>query len=614
MNALRILVLFLSGCTSAWADDSIARFSGNAPDVLIQAAIGPEQLGRALNETRAFLQDQGRGDPLSGPIRLQPIAMVERGISLEDYMDRKLVRVIQEAIGFSLKQISTSLEVYRMTYRAGVPQLRLKASSVEGDELSLTLGFEVRSLDIDVEHLTLSHHSPGVRVQPADEEGQVRIEGQEHMTLIDDIYVRLMSPEDLPLISIVSPAGKVPVVSGEITVRVRQEAGGSMRLAFGGHRVDFFGGGSVQSLSEGLAIHLGSRSRIGGLDAIEFGKSEFRFKNDISGLVQQKKLMLVDLLAGQAKTGLMGPRVEQALRLALDSVEVGGSRYLRFARAGPFQELAFTPRLNQLGVLDSGSDRPQLRVGTDHSLIWMNNAFLVPDALPFPLADGEKLEQGLSAIDLQIREGRADAVVGLNQDFINEALFVATRGWIDLPQTGDARADDWIRPGRSGVFLMLDRGEEKFGRLVVDLEVKPSFFPSIGLMLATLKRKLRFPVVIRPEISVVDGEGGPELSLKIQDFDLSEETLRNGVDGVPSNLNRGINRKWLINKIRKVLAPSIGKEIKRIPLGMLQGMKIAPMTELKSDGMGRLNLWLKFEDGLDTPGGAWGKLLARLLR
>jgi hypothetical protein len=593
------------------AEDRVVSLRAGSPDVMIRAAVGSDQLGQAFDLSREILRQWKGKDLLEGPVHLKPLAPIESGISLEDYMDRKLVKVIRDAIGFSLKQISTSLEIYKMSYRAGIPKLTLQSSVQNGEDLSLTVGFEVRSLDIDVEHLQVSHHSPGVQVSPTDEDGRVRVEGQEHMTLIDDIYVRLESPDELPLISIRSTEGGIPVVRGQVTVNVREGAGGSLKLAFGGHQVEFFGGGSSAHMGDGLVVNLGTRSRIGGLDAIEFGKSEFRFKNDISGLVQAKKTMLIDLLAGQADQSLNGGAVETALRLAIDSVEVGGSRYLRFARPGPFQELVLEARLNSLGVVEADSARPQLHAGFDQSLIWLNNAFLVPDALPFPVADSSRSEAGEENITRIIRESEADAVIGIGQDFINESIFTATRGHIELPKNPDSKVDDWVQMGRSGVFLMLDRPEEKQGRVVIDLEVKPGFFPSLALALATLKRKLRFPVVIRPQWSIEETAEGPELSLKIADFDLSEETLRNGIDGVPSNLNKGINRKWLINKIRKVLSPSIGQEIRRIPLHMLQGLDLSRLV-LESDGLGRLVLRMKFEEGDGGMARAWGRVIARL--
>ncbi len=593
------------------AEDQVVRFRAGSPDVLVRAAVGPEQLGQAFELSREIVRQYNGKDLLQGPLHLKPLAPVESGISLEDYMDRKLVRVIQDAIGFSLKQISTSLEIYKMSYRAGVPRLSLQSSVQNGQDLMLNIGFEVKSLEVDVEHLQLSHHSPGVNVSPTDEEGRVRVEGQEHMTLIDDIYVRLESPDELPLISVLTGEGGVPVIRGQVTLKVREGAGGSLKLSFGGHQVEFFGGGSSALTGDGLVVNLGTRSRIGGLDAIEFGKSEFRFKNDISGLVQKKKTMLIDLLAGQASAALNGEKIETAMRSAIDSVEIGGSHYLRFARPGPFSEMALESRLNSIGVVDADSSRPQLHVGSDQSLIWLNNAFLVPDALPFPVTDAARLDASEAEITRLIHDGEADAMVGLGQDFINESIFTATRGHIELPQNPDSKVDDWVRIGRSGVFLMLDRPEEKQGRVVIDLEVKPGFFPSIALALATLKRKLQFPVVIRPEWTLVETGEGPELSLRIRDFDLSDETLRNGIDGVPSNLNKGINRKWLINKIRRVLAPSVGKEIKRIPLHMLQGVDLSRFV-LESDGMGRLVLKMKFASGDGGMAQAWGRVIARM--
>lgn len=609
-----LMALFVSFPVFAQTSGNI-RFRSDQPDVIVQAAVGPTELGIYFDQLREIIREEKGRDLLAGPIRINPVQF-NGGISLEDYMDRKLVRVVQNTLGFSLKQISTSLDVYKMTYRSGVPRLTLISSIEEQDKsLLLTLGIEVRALDVEVENLYLNHHSPGVNVTPQDGNGEIHVNGQENMTLIDDIYLKVVSPGDKPLISIDSPEGLPPVAKGHLTVRVTEGTGGALKLSYVDHEVMFFDGKGAQSLADRIALHIGKESKVGGLDAIEFGKSEFRFLNDPSGILQKKKLLLIDLLAAQGKAALYRDEVGNALREAINGVELAGSRYLRFTRPGPFADLALQSRVNTIGIVDRDGPRPQLHLGTNQSLLWLNNAFLAPDALPFPLSDPSALALGAERITSEIRDGNADVVLGLGQDFLNESIFTATRGRLEFPNDPKTRTDDWIHPGRSGVFIMLDRADQTFGRFVVDLEVKPGFFGTLGLAIATFKKKLYFPLVVIPELKIVKGEDGvPALSLTVRDFDLSDETLRNGIDGVPSNLNRGINRKWLIGKIRKILAPSVGRELKRIPLPALEGIDIERAGSLASDGLGRLVIKMKLGSGEGSFASGLPELFQRFTR
>ena len=100
----------------------------------------------------------------------------------------------------------------------------------------------------------------------------------------------------------------------------------------------------------------------------------------------------------------------------------------------------------------------------------------------------------------------------------------------------------------------------------------------------------------------------PNLIIKIKDIDMTEETLRNGLYGVTSNLNNGINRKLVIKKIKQQLFPLIGSTLRSIPITHLEGLDLNSVSSLSSDKMGRLNLKINLRKGTEE-----GRNLAELL-
>ena len=100
----------------------------------------------------------------------------------------------------------------------------------------------------------------------------------------------------------------------------------------------------------------------------------------------------------------------------------------------------------------------------------------------------------------------------------------------------------------------------------------------------------------------------PNLIIKIKDIDMTEETLRNGLYGVTSNLNNGINRKLVIKKIKQQLFPLIGSTLRCIPITHLEGLDLNSVSSLSSDKLGRLNLKINLRMGTEE-----GRNLAELL-
>jgi hypothetical protein len=201
----------------------------------------------------------------------------------------------------------------------------------------------------------------------------------------------------------------------------------------------------------------------------------------------------------------------------------------------------------------------------------------------------------LDYITKDIDSGASDLIISLGQDYLNHMVLNITKGIIPIPNDPSTKKDDIIKSGKKGVFYIVDEASAQ-GKIVLDILIKPNFFQSLGMAIATFRTKLYFPLIITPEISFeLDGKT-PTVVFKVKDIDMTEETLRKGLYGVATNLNAGISRKLVIKKIKQQLIPFMGSTIYKLPLKELEGLNLGKMLALSTDKMGRLNLKFKLEE------------------
>ncbi len=602
-TAAALLLLAAPGLAAAGlADDHLLRFRQDNPDLVVQLGASPSQAGYLFSRVRDQLIASRGLDPLARPVDL-PLMEIKSGMTLDTYLDARLARMIRDTLRIRLSEIRTTIDAYRLGYRLGQPVLGLKSAQQAGDALDLTLSFRFHKVEIDVDNILVSNQSPGVKItRQADDEGRIHVSGADKMTFVDDIYLRLRPEDGQPILAIETAETEPSVVSGEIGIRVHRSADGVIRLSHRSNAFDFFEGASSAPYADKIRVSIGSSSKVGGLDAIEIGRSELRMQFDVAAFAAKKRAFLSDVVGSHLAEAIRGldltdKLVDEFSRLSLQSTDLRpvGQAIAKKTGDSRFASLGLRSELNTVGVLGAENpDRQQIHLSSNHSLLWLDNAFTPADTLPFPLTSPLNHGLSLSTITEEIRSGRADLVVSLGQDYLNHSVHVATRGHLELPNDPTTRSDDIISNGRKGVFLMLD-GPEQQGRLVVDIMVKPRFFQAVGLAVATFRTKLYFPLVIVPELKVEEVAGVPNLVVRVADIDLSEETLRRGIDGVASNLNRGISRKLVLKKVRKILSPMIGRTIQTLPLQGLEGVSPESVIRLESDHLGRLNLMLRYD-------------------
>jgi hypothetical protein len=588
---LMILGLFL--CVSSYGQDHVLQFRSDQPDFLIQAGMSSSQKAFYFELYRNFIQFSRNRDLLNADLKLNPMDPIQTGLGLEEYIDKKLIKIIKNALKFDLTQITTTIDLYRMSYRVGHPVLSVLSSQDHETYVDLKFGFKINHLEIDFENIMVNNHSPGVMVTPQDDLGRMWVSGKEKMTLIDDIYIKLVSPSERPLLELDSGNTGISIVSGELSLRLHKIPGGQIQLQYLSHQLNFFDRKSAATLAEQIKVYLGTESKIAGLDAIEYGKVELKLKNDVSGLVQRKKFLLVDLIAEHLHSMASADEVKQFFTSTIDPILINGSLIDSLYRSVS-NTYGISTQLNRVGMLNPNSEKPQFIYSSNQSLFWLNQAFQKPDEVPFPIMNPDQFDLSHQMITDEIASGRADAVVSLSQDFINHSILTLTRGQIAFPNDPSTRKDDIIQNGKKGVFLILDQTGSEQGKIVVDVLVQPRFFQKLGLSLLTFKKKIYFPLVITPEVGFEVIHSIPHLVVKVKDFDLTEETLKFGIYGVQSNLHKGILNRVLIQKIRKTLVPMLGTPLFSLPLNQLSGLDPSTVLSIRSDRMGRLNLNLKY--------------------
>ena len=600
MNKLFLTFLTLINL-SAHASDSLLKFRQDNPDVIFQMKLDESNRNNLVNLTRQSILENQKIDIFNHTLDYSSPIELGNQISLEEFLDKKVAKMIRDSLNFSFKQVSSSLDIYKLSYKLGQPVFNLNSSTNNEDFIDLDLSFSFRKLEVGVEKLYINNHSPGVKItRDSENPSQLRIEGKEAMTLIDDIYIKILNPKSSPLVSIETNNDEPSIISGKIHLRMSKNDDGSMSLEYLDHNFELFDSKDAEIISEKIKISLGEGSKIAGLDAVEIGRSEIKMKANLSDLINKKKAFIANLVSEPIIEQIENADFTNQMRNKVNGVKINGTILRPLGNKGLVQNIQMATMLNTVGILDNHDpELQQFQLSTNNTFHWLNNAFQEEDTLPFPLTKTENHQKSLDLIKSEIQKGEVDLILSLGQDYINHLIYNVTKGHLDLPNDPATKKDDIIHNGKKGVFLILEDEKAAQGKIAIDILIKPNFFQKIGLAITTFKTKLYFPLIVTPQISTVLKDGIPNLIIKVSDIDMSEETLRKGLYGIATNLDKGISRKFVIKQIKKQLSPFIGSTIKTIPLNTLQGLNPAVISSLESDKMGRLNFKISLKQ--DNP-------------
>ena len=595
-NYIVTSALFLS--LAAFGSDNLLKFRGDNPDLVLQMKVDENNRQYLFNQIRESIKLFYNIDLLNERVNL-PLIELSEGLVLEDYLDRRLAAILKKTLRFSLNQVSTKLDVYNLNYKLGQPVFKLKSSLVEDNQIDVVVDFKFPSLDINVENILISNSSPGVQLSAQNENnGKIRVAGKEHMTLIDDIYLKLVGQKDKPILNIESDENGPSVASGSIKIRIYKNEDNSLQLEYLGHDFSFFESQDAEVLAHKIKFFLGEDSKIAGLDGIEFGRKELKFNTDVKDLINKKRVFIMNMIKGPIAEELKSSSISTIIAEEVNKVRINGSINFAIKSNQKLNGMAIKTEINSVGFINADQEESQqLHLSTNNSVSWLNNLFLEPEVLPFPFSKPELHQKSLDQITTDINLGKSDIILSLAQDYINHMILNITKGIIPIPNDPSTKKDDLIKSGKKGVFYILDDNSGSQGKIVMDILIKPNFFQSLGMAIATFRSRIYFPLIIIPEVTIEMKGNTPHLVFKVKDIDMTEETLRQGIHGVGTNLNKGINRKLVIKKIKKQLNPFIGSIIHTLALTQLEGLNIGKITSLASDGMGRLNLNIHLNEG-----------------
>lgn len=197
------------------------------------------------------------------------------------------------------------------------------------------------------------------------------------------------------------------------------------------------------------------------------------------------------------------------------------------------------------------------------------------------------------ALHDRISQKNVTAAFGVRDRFIAWALEKALRGCMKdkIPPA--------LRLGPAGVHARM--GREDGGDGVLALHAQAGIK---GLVRAVLGSPIiEFPIKVSPKLQFRSGGAEPAMIvLDMTNPDLSDEVLRSGFDGIPSNLEKLRLKKKVIKKIRAQLTEALGKAKVEIPLKFLESPDVS-YANIESDRHGHLDLLLTL-DPSRQPGAA----------
>jgi len=588
------------GAMSGYAQTNTLKFENTSPDIILQMNLNNYSSSYLLNRINDVAKKVKGIDLYDQSFNLPSFPIHSHSDGVADYVVGELGEMLARVIDGNLVGARTSLNIYNFGYKLGKPRVALTFTEVKDNHIDFVFNFSSNKLEIDVDAVYLNNHSQGVRTERSFESGESRsrIFNPELRTVLDDIYLKIESPKDRALLIIDGNKGRrdnpLAVISGEIKVRIIAKEDGTLTFKFVDYSVGLFGSKSAKDFSHYIDLAVGPKTGIGGLQSVEYGSNELRLlDHNLSEVVLERKTMLAELLAGPIIDQIYNPKTKAMISKKIDGFVVDP----RFEKNIESLNYTLKTKVNEFGVVKSRStsekvvsmygisEQNQFRVGIDVDLINNNNSDYKWTP-PYKMKSSDNINASNDFIFEEIASDRSGLIISIDQEFINHSInsYVDDKG----KELLEGVAPSFISIGSKGAFLMLDDTNQ--GKVVVDILAREKFFKRMLMTVGIGRGKINFPCVIIPEITVKMIDDIPNLIIKIKDVDLAEETLRNGIYGVESNLKKGWLKKTVIKLIKTELSAMIGSELAKVPLTQLKGLPVDKIVKLQADGNGRLNL------------------------
>ena len=139
------LPLLFTFSMNAMANNALIKFRHDNPDMVFQMRFNEDNRNFVIDQARQAIKVTQGIDIFDNTIEYPEFPSVTTDITLEDYLDKHMARLVRDSINFKLKQITTTVDIYKLSYKVGQPVFTFKSQSTTEDSIDLTLAFTFRS-------------------------------------------------------------------------------------------------------------------------------------------------------------------------------------------------------------------------------------------------------------------------------------------------------------------------------------------------------------------------------------------------------------------------------------------------------------------------------------
>jgi hypothetical protein len=581
---------------------TILTLKEETPEILIQMNSNQYAKNMLLNTVRATVADLQGYDFFDRTMHLPKFTPFLHDKGIADYITGELGSMIAEVLALPLKGATTTVDVYNFHYKIYRPRLSLVINHQNQEHLDLNLKVQVSKLEIDVDAVYVNNNSPGVEVirsyEVKDNERvkKSRIINPQLRTILDDVYLKIQPQKDKKLLVIDSSKSDIEgsssdankmmsVLSANVKVRVYAENDGTVKLKFMGFDVNLFGSKTGEEFAEHIHLSIGESSKIGGFESIEIGDGDNQLQShQMFSAIEKRKVEISRMLAQPIIDQVFSDNIRKTIEERINAMVLNPNVIKELPSVG----MSLKVGASQFGVINPDIKKfdDQIRVAFYAKLKKLEGH--TPFIATYTPFTNEDYNKSLDIIFDEIASDRHSFIISLSQELINNGLAAYVKGKEETLLKGNA--PEYAKIGKKGIFVIFD--DKNQGKIVMDFFAKDKFLTRTLTGVITGRQKFFFPIIMTPEISFKIKNEIPTLLVKIKDVDISDQTLENGMYGVPSNLGKGRFKKMVKNMVRDSLKDLVNSTQAEIPLPQLKGLNINDVFEIKSDGHGRLNLML----------------------
>lgn len=599
------------------AQDQIKKFENERPDIIYQMNLNKNFNSFLMFRSVDVYEEISGVDVFDQTLQLPKYEPFVHKNGLGDYMvgemGKQLEEIIFDTMGLDFKGAKTTFDVYDLHYKISRPRLELDFEQDENGNIEVVARIQVRKFSVTADKIYVNNNSPGISVirHYETEENRTRMffdrstmtdqmiadnptpdQVMDYTSLIDDLYLKIQAPEGRPLVVVDgAKAGSqksANIISGELRISMIPREDGALKLKLKNFDVSLFGAKDGEDLSKYIDFELGQDTKIGSLQGIEYGQASLDLgSRSLQRIVNKKKELITKLISQPIIDQIYNDEIKQNLIKKVDEL-VFSPLNINPNFSQKVEDISITNRINEIGTINKDRSNPdnvnqlRLSMNVDFERAEYKNFVFHPSYKPVTDSQYEKSQK---FIHNKIQNLEESLIISIDQDFLNGAIATYIEGrkkelLTDVPE--------YVSIGEKGVFLQFD--DKNQGKLVIDMLARDKFFMRVASALVTGRSKYYFPLVMTPEISIEMKADVPTLVVKAKDIDITEDTLRNGIYGVPSNLDKGWSKKFVLKTVKNEMKPTIGSTLFEYPLVDFKGVDLSKLAKVQSDGHGRLNI------------------------